>query len=441
MVDWNSSDDCDLLTLRVLERTTDPSTPTFRDVKGRDHSTVGVAGRGQRLGVPAVSRRHPHPQKTTVPMTKPKTAVFHHPEPLSDEPTSGSEVRPIRMLEAFDALGYEMIPVTGFASDRRKAMDRVRDRLGEGDRIAFVYSEVSTTPTALTEPHHFPTHPLLEYRFFADLSEAGVPVGVFYRDVYWKFPIYDEKLSWPKRAVAKAFHVYDWWMYRRQVDHLFLPTLRMREYLHSPWPPDRVSALPPGCRIRDGTTSAESAADTKTLRLFYVGGIHPGVYDISPLLRTVAKLDGVELTLCCREKEWEAWVGYYSGHPGRDKVAVVHAHSEELEPYYAAADIAVDLRSFESYQRIMVPVKLFEALGHGVPYIATEGTAAHDIVQREGLGWSVGNESEFAELLIALRRNPERLERKGREVRRVRRKHTWRARASEAVDLLTEPNK
>ena len=58
----------------------------------------------------------------------------------------------------------------------------------------FLYSESSTMPTSLTEPHHMPTHPFLDFSFFYFCKRNGIKIGLFYRDIYWKFEIYKEKV-------------------------------------------------------------------------------------------------------------------------------------------------------------------------------------------------------------------------------------------------------
>lgn len=366
--------------------------------------------------------------------------VFHHPLPLSEEPKSGSEVRPVRMLDAFRALGFEVLSVTGFAKERKAAMRRVFRRLRRGKDITFAYCETSTTPTALTQPHHLPTHPFMDFRFLRILRRSSVPIGLFYRDVYWTFPLFAERLPWHKSLVSKIFHRYDWFQFRRLVDHLFLPTLKMRDALHSPWPSERrISALPPGCRIRrkGDAVGEDQGGSGGILRLLYVGGIHPSVYDVTPMLEVIGEVEGVRMTLCCRREEWARFADHYRPSIDCDKVQVVHAHSGQLSEYYEESDLCVDLRVFDEYQAITVPVKLFECLGYGLPSVVTAGTAAAEIVEREGFGWTVSDKRDLSSLLAHLRRDPGLLRSKRMEVERARCHHTWEARALRVAEILS----
>jgi len=91
------------------------------------------------------------------------------------------------MRQAFTDIGYRVMEVSGYAAERRQAMRRVRAAIAACDVPAFVYGENATIPNALTEPRHLPPHPLLDLSFFRDCQRAGAPVGIFYRDIYWRF--------------------------------------------------------------------------------------------------------------------------------------------------------------------------------------------------------------------------------------------------------------
>ena len=62
-------------------------------------------------------------------------------------------------------------------------------------------------PTLLTEPHHFPTHPLLDFGFFRYVKKQGIPIGLFYSDIFWKFEDYGKDLSfaWADTTRSASF--------------------------------------------------------------------------------------------------------------------------------------------------------------------------------------------------------------------------------------------
>ncbi len=98
------------------------------------------------------------------------------------------------MMEAFRSLGIEVDVVSGYSSERAAAISRIERGLRQGVHYAFMYGESSTEPTLLTDRHHLPLHPTLDFGFFARLKARAVPLGVFYRDIYWRFPGYGTAL-------------------------------------------------------------------------------------------------------------------------------------------------------------------------------------------------------------------------------------------------------
>src|SRR5690606_30277061 len=100
--------------------------------------------------------------------------LFHHPVPLTSEGRSGSSVRPRHMAQAFAANGYEVTEVVGDAAQRERAMELLAVDLDKGRQVAFAYSESHTLPMPLTEAHHLPLRPFLDYRFFSALRRRKI---------------------------------------------------------------------------------------------------------------------------------------------------------------------------------------------------------------------------------------------------------------------------
>jgi hypothetical protein len=72
---------------------------------------------------------------------------------LSSDPPNNS---PLKALTQWG----EVWVVAGDARQRRRQIQVVMNAIRAGTRFEFCYSESSTMPTTLTEPHHLPTHPL-----------------------------------------------------------------------------------------------------------------------------------------------------------------------------------------------------------------------------------------------------------------------------------------
>ena len=78
------------------------------------------------------------------------------------------------MMEAFRSLGIEVDVVSGYSSERAAAISRIERGLRQGVHYAFMYGESSTEPTLLTDRHHLPLHPTLNFGFFARLKARAM---------------------------------------------------------------------------------------------------------------------------------------------------------------------------------------------------------------------------------------------------------------------------
>lgn len=361
---------------------------------------------------------------------RPPRIVYHVPYPLDPGAMSASGIRPVRMRRAFEDIGCEVWEVSGDASSRARGRARVLDHLRRGEAIDLAYSESATLPTLLTGPHHLPTHPLLDLGFLHRLARAGVPVGLFYRDVYWRDPEYRARVGALLASGTVPLYELDLWTYRHSLARLYLPSMRMAP--HVPGIPEAMcEALPPGCDV----VARDHHGRSGELLCFYVGGLN-GHYRLHRLVSAVGRTPGVSMVLCTRRDGWEAVRGEYEPLLG-GHTRVVHESGQELERHYAGADVAVLAVEPQPYREFAVPFKLFEYIGHGIPVIATQGTLAGEMVASLGIGWTVVHEVEAMEALLArLRDHPEEVAAAGERVRDVAPRHTWEARARQVVEGL-----
>ena len=95
-----------------------------------------------------------------------KRMIFHIPNKLDEKMQSGSQIRPVKMMQAFKNLGYQVDVVMGYCSDRKMKIDKIKKNIKAGVKYDFLYSESSTMPTALTEKHHMPLCLFLDFGFF-----------------------------------------------------------------------------------------------------------------------------------------------------------------------------------------------------------------------------------------------------------------------------------
>lgn len=354
-----------------------------------------------------------------------KRCIFHVPNYIDKTSKSGSSVRPQMMIKAFEEIGYCVDCIMGYGKDRKKQIARIKQNIKNGVQYEFLYAENSTTPTLLTEKNHVPKYPFLDFGFFRFCKNHGIKIGLFYRDVYWKFPLYKQGVSFAKRMVTLPMFRYDLKNYSKYVDVLYLPSERMKKYVD-------VSAeykeLPPGCVESILNQDENKKNSGSVINIFYVGGIG-NLYDLTKLLRVLKHLSFVNLVVCCRENEWKSNEEKYMPHLS-DRVKIIHKSGEELEKYYAEADICSLFFESEEYRSFAMPIKLFEYLGHGKPIIATKNTAAGEFVKNNEVGWEVAYEEEdLQQLLEQINMDREILEKMQNNISRTLENNTWKARA------------
>ncbi|MCQ2265379.1 MAG: glycosyl transferase family 1, partial [Bacteroidales bacterium] len=192
-------------------------------------------------------------------------------------------------------IGYQVDVVEGPGCERKRLIKEIKQKIQSGVKYDFLYSESSVMPTLLTESHHFPIYPALDFSFFSFCKKNNIPIGLFYRDIHWRF--INKNKGW-KQRVAKYFYKYDLKQYAKLLDVLFLPTLRMLphipfSFLH------QIVELPAGCDI----AATETHTFDSPLQLLYIGGIG-GNYDLKTFLEAVKSSPSVHLTLCCRFSDW-----------------------------------------------------------------------------------------------------------------------------------------
>lgn len=364
-------------------------------------------------------------------MTDRPAMIFHVAYRLNPEATSGSGIRPLKMRRAFENLGYEVLEISGTHPERRQRIRDLTARIREGLQVAFVYSEGPTMPTGLGEPVTSATSLRRDIAFLRFCQRSGVPVGVFYRDIYWRFPIYAENVRWPLRSVLRTLYRWDLWRYRRADLRVYLPSSRMGDSV--PLLKRRqISELPPGSDL----TEVQPHKNDGRTRLFYVGGLGSN-YRLHESIREAAGRDDVVVTLCLREAEWQARKHEYAEVWG-DNITVVHGSGTELDAYYAEADACLIAVEPIPYWDFAAPVKLFEYIGHGKPVIASVGTFAGQFVEDHGVGWQVRYGSgELTMLLEKLHRDPALLQEASERAVLVRDQHTWEARAQTVARDLT----
>lgn len=365
-------------------------------------------------------------------MDNKKRCIFHIPNYIDMSRKSASNIRPFKMIEAFKENGYIVDVVMGYAKDRRQKIKDIKANIKNGINYEFMYSESSTMPTLLTEKNHLPLHPLLDFSFMKYCKKNGVKIGLFYRDIYWKFEEYKQEVHGLKRFFAILLYKYDLKKYRKLLDILYIPSKRFMNSLPKKsitCKKYEIKTLFPGCdNLVSKTTSEE---ESNVLKLFYVGGITDNIYDFRELFKIVSQESDVQFTVCCRETEWNKVKSLYNEYMS-ENIHIVHKGGEELKKYYNSNDLCSMIFNKNKYRDMAMPMKLFEYLANNKPIIATKNTAAGEFVDENKIGWTIEyTEKEIQNILRYLKQNRDEIKKISEKQKEIIKHNTWKARAEQ----------
>lgn len=361
-----------------------------------------------------------------------KNCIFHIPYYVDPNWPSGSNIRPLRIIEAFEKNGYNVDIVMGYAEERKLSIDKIKNKINKGIKYDFLYSESSTEPTLLTEKNHIPKNPTLDFSFIKFCKAKGVPISLFYRDVYWRFEVYDKQVSLIKRTAAKLFYRYDLSQYKKLLDVFYLPSKSMMDYIPGEYK-FKIEDLPPAI---DHVDEGIAKYDGEIINIFYVGGVGE-LYNIEEIFKIANKKEYINLVVCCRKNEWESNKGIYEKYIN-DRIEIIHKSGKELEPYFKKADVFSLFFEPIEYRKFAMPVKLFEYLSYKKPIISTKNTATGEFVEENSIGWcaSYGTD-ELDNIFDNIYNDKEEYYKIVSNIEKIVNNHTWEARAKKVINDLT----
>lgn len=362
--------------------------------------------------------------------------IFHSPVPLDPSGNSGSHLRPIQMLKAFKDLGYEVFEISGYGKERWQALKKLKSNIKNGISYEFLYSESSTMPMFLTEKHHLPTYAFVEIILFKLCKKNLIPCTLFYRDVHWKFNIFQTGTSNFKKLIAIFFYLLELLTYKRYISVLFLPSLQMKKTIPIKFKNSTIFELPPGVPQELVNFKKNEENQKDKINLIYVGGVIPPLYDIRWAIKQVAKLKKVNLKIICRKKEWEKIRGDIELP---DNVFVDHISGKQLEDEYKKSDVSLVVLGRHPYAEFSMPIKLFEAIAFSTPVIILSSMhAAASLVKEHNLGYVIQSEGGLAELLEDILEDKANLKMKYSNNNSYKKYITWSHRAKEVEEAVNQ---
>lgn len=364
-----------------------------------------------------------------------KSVLLYYPFKLAENANSGSKLRPREIYEAFlvwgKEEGVEVLLLSGSSEEREK---KFKDWLASGklNNIMFCYMENQTIPFWLTDKGHIPKKPFIDKKIFAFLKKNQIPIGVFYRDVYWRF---DElyPLKGIKKKFMKTVYRLEEKFYEKYCDVIFLPSERMGSYVNIN---KRKIPLPPGGKRR---SIERQNTNRKIVKGIYVGGINNEAYGLSLLLEALKLVNKdskvCELTVVCRKNEYEALNAEKKEELRKLEVDVKHLNGEQLNKLYLEMDFAFIPRYKSTYNDFSVPVKLVEYLSNELPVIATYCDAQKEFILSGDYGVICeDNPEDMARAIIKMKSEKEKY------IENIKKtffdNHSWIARVRQINDTL-----
>jgi len=319
--------------------------------------------------------------------------LVHVPYPFLREQdrTSGSRVLPYQLYLAFQEIGYKVDLITGSRTARlKKVMELARSR--KLDRYLFCFSEPST----------FPVHPIIDYAFYLLLWANKVPTGVYYTDAYWKFPDLFPRAPF-RRLFLLLRYRFDLLIFSRAASLFFFPTESMADVFQLRRP---KVVLPFGGEVLFPDSCTRPEIDTA----IYVGGIARR-YGAAVLLEAfdlINERTRLNLELVCREDELEREQAVFAPYSSAGWLHIHHLSGDALHGVYRKSDLAIIPLLKNVYNDIVIPVKMFEYLSHGLPIVATNCTETANFITHNRVGRIArDNPASLAEKILQLVNDPE----------------------------------
>lgn len=363
-----------------------------------------------------------------------KEMIFYYPSKASMAEDSGEKIRPLSIILAFEEIGFKVHKVIGDVVERKKIINNLKKGILLGKiKPAFVYIESTNLPLPLsTAGQKIPSF-CLDLNFLYWIKRRGVRISLFYRDIYWKFDHWWKRQGIIRGCLIWPFYYYELYQYVKIADLIFCPSAEFREIIHKFRKSSQCALLPPGCTIHSDLPLPKF---NTFLNLFYVGGCRPPIYDLSVLLIACKKLKKyVHLTICTRREEWIKSRWFYEGCLGNN-VRIVHETGLALKERYLSSHISMMAINKDEYRALMMPLKLFEAIGYNRPIIAGAKSAAGRFVKENGIGWVTNEDVKGLTKTLEMIRQFSMFSQVVQNIKRIQPEHTWQARAISIAELM-----
>lgn len=356
---------------------------------------------------------------------------------LTKEADTGSSVRPQQMLKAFLSLGCNVKVLSGWNNQRSVRKKNVK--------IILKWLKKNTPKMCYVEPPSGPFFCIIDLILLYRLNKKNIPIGLFYRDAYWKFPNFaaEEKQSGIeiiKSLIVRQMQLRDWFIFNSVCSHIFFPSKTMAALFTA----TNKSELPPGCVMREELVQDKEFINKESaLTFIFVGGATKN-YGTHLTLESFQKanLEGLKAKLIyvCPEEQWRLMPEAFHKEDYKEWLTVLHMCGDKsLSSLYEKADIAILTAPRNTYRDFAVPVKIFEYLSYLKPVLVTDCVETGKIVRDNHIGWVVNDDvNSIAQKIEYLYYNKHEIAQLTKDCAIARQKNTWQVRAKMVINILEQ---
>lgn len=338
-----------------------------------------------------------------------------------DNIKSGSGVRPKEMYKAFKQLGIDIKLLEGQQNKRKKRKRKVEEILD--------WLEDSKPDLCYVEPPTGPFFNSIDLKLLKKVHKKGIPMGIFYRDTFWRFP-----KSWGiplwKKKILTFMHKRDLRVFINICDIIYFPGTKGREVLGG-FELKKTGLLPPGGAEK---TFAEDTFSERNC--IYIGGTNEAYGGIN-LIRAFEHLnkDKIIATLTLISPETADFSKNKYKFPWLN---IKHTFDrQEIEECYRKATFAVIPFKKTPYMEIAIPIKLFEYIGYGLPVISTDCGEIAKVLREYDCGILCGDSySEIAEAVSQATSDYDEYLRLKKNALKARKENRWVDRAQQVINDL-----
>ncbi|QTQ08963.1 glycosyltransferase [Macrococcoides canis] len=279
---------------------------------------------------------------------------------------SGHRIKSIyyAFVEYCNKHDIELIFISGNQNERYKMLRKLFTESNEN--LIGCYIELPNIPLILSNSNHIPTNPYCDFYLFKKCKENNIPVGIFLRDIHWKFKEY--KSAGLTQRISQIFSEYYLKYYKKHADIMFLPSLTMNKYVGFN---NKIYALPSGGAMKNKIYNNYRDNQFKGI---FVGSLHDSS-NIENLLKAFdlfnQKVTPMSLNLVCRVHEFQNLEHLFTPYMNSKWLKIYHVSGDDLNDIYFDSDFAIMPHKKSIYIDFAMPVKLMEYLSFGMPILST----------------------------------------------------------------------